>query len=71
MPAPIPTATLRRLSAAHGVDPRTILREFRSPGSVQGMAGERCREALRAYHASRPTTPQPSRAPGAPEPVVR
>ena len=46
---PISAATLRRLSAAHDVDPRSILRELREPGSVRGMAGERCREALRAH----------------------
>lgn len=45
----LPASTLRRLSAAHDVDPRSILRELREPGSVRGMAGERCREALRAY----------------------
>jgi hypothetical protein len=34
---------------AHDVDPRSILRELREPGSVRGAAGDRCREALRAY----------------------
>ncbi len=48
MPA-IPSATLRRLSAAHDVDPRTILKELRDPGSVGGMAGERARRAVSAY----------------------
>jgi len=53
MPDPpvLSTATLRRLSAAHDVDPRSILRELRQPGSVRGMAGERCRQALRAHQA--------------------
>jgi hypothetical protein len=50
MPA-IPSATLRRLSAAHDVDPRSILRELREPGSVRGMAGERARRAVDAYQA--------------------
>jgi hypothetical protein len=53
MPRPIPTATLRRLAADHDVDPRSILRELRAPGSVCGMAGERCRAALRALAATR------------------
>jgi|HubBroStandDraft_2_1064218.scaffolds.fasta_scaffold359949_2 hypothetical protein len=51
MPA-IATATLRRLSVAHDVDPRSILRELREPGSVRGMAGERARNAVSAYLAS-------------------
>ena len=50
----IPASALRRLSAAHDVDPRSILRELREPGSVRGMAGERCREALRTYQAKKP-----------------
>jgi len=41
------TATLRRLSVKYSVDPRTIRRELAKPGSVQGMAGERARAALR------------------------
>jgi carbamoylphosphate synthase small subunit len=48
----IPAAPLRRLSAAHDVDPRSILRELREPGSVRGMAGERARKAVSAYQAS-------------------
>jgi hypothetical protein len=52
-PSSIPTSVLRRLSAAHGVDPRSILKELRDPGSVRGMAGDRCREALREYQAKR------------------
>jgi len=51
---PIPTATLRRLSAAHDVDPRSILRELREPGSVRGMAGERARKAVSSYQATQP-----------------
>ena len=47
----LPAATLRRLSAAHDVDPRSILRELREPGSVRGMAGERARKALSAHQA--------------------
>ncbi|HEY6357725.1 MAG TPA: hypothetical protein VIX35_05750 [Vicinamibacterales bacterium] len=47
----ISTATLRRLSAAHDVDPRSILRELREPGSVRGMAGERARRAVIAYQS--------------------
>ena len=50
MPA-IPTATLRRHSAAHDVDPRTILRELREPGSVRGMSGERARRAVSEHQA--------------------
>ena len=49
----IPTTTLRRLSAAHDVDPRSILRELREPGSVRGMAGDRCRQALSEYQAKK------------------
>jgi carbamoylphosphate synthase small subunit len=54
-------ATLRRLSAAHDVDPRSILRELREPGSVRGMAGERARKALSAYQQTKDNT-----APAAP-----
>jgi hypothetical protein len=47
-PAPNPdTATLRRLAVAHDVDPRSIVRELRQPGSVRGMAGARARAAVR------------------------
>jgi len=49
----IPAATLRRLSATHDVDPRSILRELREPGSVRGMAGERARKAVGAYQAAK------------------
>ena len=49
----IPASTLRRLSAAHDVDPRSILRELREPGSVRGMAGERARKALNAYQLAK------------------
>jgi hypothetical protein len=42
------TYTLRRLSVEHQVDPRTILKEQKSPGSVTGMAGHRARAALAA-----------------------
>ena len=38
-------ATLRRLAVAHDVDPRSIVRELREPGSVRGMAGARARAA--------------------------
>ena len=51
-PRSIPATILRRLSAAHDVDPRSILKELRAPGSVRGTAGDRCRDALRAYEAS-------------------
>ena len=47
----IPATILRRLAAAHDVDQRSILRELREPGSVRGMAGDRCRQALTAYRA--------------------
>lgn len=53
MASPIPTATLRRLAAAHDVDPRTILKELATPGSVGGMTGERARRAVAAYQAAR------------------
>lgn len=59
MPSPIPTATLRRLAATHEVDPRTILKELARPGSVGGMVGDRCREALREYQASRQAAVKP------------
>jgi hypothetical protein len=48
----IPITVLRRLSSAHDVDPRSILKELREPGSVRGTAGDRCRDALRAFEAS-------------------
>jgi hypothetical protein len=51
-PRSIPATTLRRLSVAHDVDPRSILKELREPGSVRGTAGDRCRDALRAFEAS-------------------
>jgi hypothetical protein len=47
----ISAPALRRLSAAHDVDPRTILRELREPGSVHGMAGERARRAVSEHQA--------------------
>jgi carbamoylphosphate synthase small subunit len=50
----IAAATLRRLAAVHDVDPRSILRELREPGSVRGMAGERARKAVSAYQAKEP-----------------
>jgi hypothetical protein len=57
---PVPdAATLRRLSVAHLVDPRSITRELREPGCVRGMAGERARAAvadLRATFADAPDT---------------
>jgi hypothetical protein len=58
---PSPTtdaATIRRLAVAHSVDPRSIARELREPGSVRGMAGERAREAVRELQQStHPTKP--------------
>lgn len=51
-------ATLRRLAVAHDIDPRSILRELREPGSVRGMAGDRAREAIRELQQStHPTKP--------------
>lgn len=51
-------ATVRRLAVAHDIDPRSILRELREPGSVRGMAGERAREAVRELQQStHPTKP--------------
>ena len=49
---PIPASVLRRLAVTYDLDPRSIVREFREPGSVRGMAGERARRALREYLAS-------------------
>ena len=40
-------ATLRRLSVAYEVDPRSIVRELHETGSVRGMAGQRARRAVR------------------------
>ena len=48
---PLDTATIRRLSVAADVDPRTLRRELLEPGSVTGMAGERARQALQPYRA--------------------
>lgn len=62
MASPIPTATLRRLAAAHDVDPRTILREWREPGSVKGMTGDRCRRAISEYRAARDGAPKAAAA---------
>lgn len=47
------TASLRRLAVEFGVDPRSILRELREPGSVKGMAGERARAAATAWKHGR------------------
>lgn len=44
----IDTATARKLAVAASADPRTVLREFRQPGSVRGMAGHRVRRVLAA-----------------------
>jgi hypothetical protein len=41
-------ATLRRLAVTYEVDPRSIVKEIRLPGSVRGMSGERARRAVRA-----------------------
>jgi len=49
----IPASVLRRLAATHDVDPRSILRELREPGSVRGMAGERAKRAVAAYQATK------------------
>jgi hypothetical protein len=43
------TLLLRRIALEHGVDPRTILREFERPGCVRGLAGERARRAVAAF----------------------
>lgn len=40
-------ATLLSLAGKHQVDPRSIAKESRQPGSVRGMAGDRARAALR------------------------
>lgn len=41
-----PTAgDLRALAVKYNLDPRTILKEFRSYGTVKGMAGVRARKA--------------------------
>jgi carbamoylphosphate synthase small subunit len=55
--APLPrpdAATLRRLAVAHDVDPRSIVRELREPGSVRGMAGARARVAARELRRETP-----------------
>jgi hypothetical protein len=43
---PLPAAILRRIAVRSSTDPRTVLREWRSPGSVKGMSGDRIRRAL-------------------------
>lgn len=48
---PIDAATLRRLSVAAEVDPRSIRKELKQPGSVRGLPGHRIRAVLRE-HAS-------------------
>jgi hypothetical protein len=40
------TLAIRRLSLAAEVDPRTLQRELRSPGSVRGMTGDRIRRVF-------------------------
>lgn len=45
------TGTLRRLAVEYQVDPRSIRRELREPGSVRGMAGHRARAALAELRA--------------------
>lgn len=47
-PAQLDTATARALAVEAAVDPRSIIREHRRPGSVRGMAGHRARSALAA-----------------------
>jgi hypothetical protein len=49
----IPAATLRKLAVSYDLDPRSIVRELRKPGSVRGMAGERARRAVREFASSR------------------
>ncbi len=45
---PLDTATLRRLSVAADVDPRTIAKIFRG-GHPRGMSGQRARRVLIAH----------------------
>ncbi len=45
-PTTIDSARARELAVAAGVDPRSIIRELRAPGSVRGMAGHRARRVL-------------------------
>lgn len=45
-PKTLDEATTRRIAVEADVDPRTVLRELREPGSVRGMSGERARTAL-------------------------
>jgi hypothetical protein len=42
----IDAATKRRLAVKYSLDPRTIDKEGRQPGSVRGLPGERARQAL-------------------------
>ena len=47
MPPAIPRATILALAGKYQVDPRSLVKEERAPGSVTGMAGDRARAALR------------------------
>ena len=44
---PIDLATARSLAVRAEVDPRSIYRELKEPGSVRGLAGHRARRVLR------------------------
>jgi hypothetical protein len=57
MSTALPTALARELAVKYQVDPRSIQREHRSPGTVRGMAGDRARAALRSVGLSPPTAP--------------
>ena len=57
----IDTATIRRLAVTYSVDPRSIRREMREPGSVRGMAGHRVREALASLDVVAPLAPPSTR----------
>jgi hypothetical protein len=59
------TFTLRRLSVEFDLDPRTIKKELRAPGSVAGSAGRRARAAIARWRTDEVTSDeqQPSKPP--------
>lgn len=49
-PIPRPTwPVLRTLAVEFQIDPRTILREWDSPGSGRGLSAQRAKEAIAKY----------------------
>lgn len=54
------TNTIRRWSVEIGADPRSVLREWRSSGSVKGISGQRIREFFAANDIHGNAEPSPA-----------